>query len=158
MKRRPSAVWKYTPSALTTGSGWRPAWADQSYSVWRRQSSVISSALSDFTASTTTPESYSQACLTTPTGRCYDVYGRSAALCWEEEAHVSCRIRLSRPDEPGRDPDSARGAGRRRQGPRGRPEPDPAPQAAIHAPGAGGRHRPPAGDERHQEAGRTPRG
>src|SRR2546430_14667091 len=56
MKRRPSAVWKYTPWAPTTGSGFRPAWAAQSYSVWRRQSSVISSALRALTASVTTPE------------------------------------------------------------------------------------------------------
>src|SRR5947208_167621 len=56
MKRRPSAVWKYTPWAPTTGSGLRPACAAQSYSVWRKQRSVISSALRALTASVTTPE------------------------------------------------------------------------------------------------------
>src|SRR2546429_6439456 len=56
MKRRPSAVWKYTPWAPTTGSGFRPACAAQSYSVSRKQRSVISSALRALTASVTTPE------------------------------------------------------------------------------------------------------
>src|SRR5438094_5909976 len=51
MKRRPSTVWKRTPLALAIGIGLMPAWADQSYSVCRRQSSVISSALSGFTTS-----------------------------------------------------------------------------------------------------------
>src|SRR5438094_3809224 len=53
MNRRPSAVSKWTPLALTTGRGLRPACADQSYSVWRRQSSVISCALRALTASIT---------------------------------------------------------------------------------------------------------
>ena len=45
MKRRPSTVWKYGSFALATASGFSPACADQSNRVWRRQSSVISSAL-----------------------------------------------------------------------------------------------------------------
>ena len=57
MNRRPSVVWKWTPLALATAMGFSPACADQSYSVWRTQSSVISSALSALTASITTPES-----------------------------------------------------------------------------------------------------
>ena len=56
MNRLPSAVWKWTPLALATASGFSPACADQSYSVWRRQSSVISAALSALTASTTIGE------------------------------------------------------------------------------------------------------
>src|SRR5712692_11620186 len=51
MKLRPSAVWKWRPLAAVTASGLSPACADQSYSVWRRQSSVISSALSALTVS-----------------------------------------------------------------------------------------------------------
>src|SRR5260221_12096106 len=56
MKRRRATVGKCSPLALATAIGFSPAWADQSYSVWRVQSSEISSAVSALTAWVTIEE------------------------------------------------------------------------------------------------------
>src|SRR6059036_3564442 len=138
--RRPSAVWKWTPLAPVTGRGFRPAWADQSYRVWRRQSSVISSADRALTASITTPASYSHRCLTSlPAGV---ITSASRWVFLGGGAYVSRRIRLSRSHEPGRGALDTCAARRRGQGAGRRSEPHPLAQAALLAARDAGRHRP----------------